>query len=94
VITSSIGTDARYQVEVIDLAPRKRLGWKARALVTASTTTGSGSRGMGRRCGSSPTGTRRAIGCAIDLARAAAEWQRDRGEQSETLQQGTIIGNS
>jgi prolyl oligopeptidase len=34
VITSSIGTDARYEVHVIDLAQRKKAGWKARTLVT------------------------------------------------------------
>lgn len=34
IITSSIGTDARYEVHVIDLAARATHGWQARALVT------------------------------------------------------------
>ena len=33
VITSSIGTDSRYAVHVIDLRKRKKSGWKARQLV-------------------------------------------------------------
>ena len=33
VITSSIGTDARHEIQVIDLAQRGRDGWKARPLV-------------------------------------------------------------
>ncbi|MEO6153774.1 MAG: prolyl oligopeptidase family serine peptidase [Croceibacterium sp.] len=34
VITSSIGTDARYEVRIIDLAARATKGWAARPLVT------------------------------------------------------------
>lgn len=34
VVTSSIGTDARYEVHVIDLAARATRGWQARPLVT------------------------------------------------------------
>jgi prolyl oligopeptidase len=34
VITSSVGTDARYEVRAIDLAARGQQGWAARALVT------------------------------------------------------------
>jgi prolyl oligopeptidase len=34
VITSSVGTDARYEVRAIDLAARGELGWAARELVT------------------------------------------------------------
>ena len=37
VITSHVGTDARYEVHVMDLAHRKRDGWKARPLVTGFT---------------------------------------------------------
>lgn len=34
IITSSIGTDARYEVHAIDLAARAERGWQARPLVT------------------------------------------------------------
>lgn len=34
VITSWVGTDAKYDIHVIDLAARARNGWQARALVT------------------------------------------------------------
>ena len=34
VITSSLGTDAKYEVHVIDLAKRAKAGWKAKPLVT------------------------------------------------------------
>ncbi len=34
VITSSLGTDARYEVHAIDLAQRRKSGWTARPLVT------------------------------------------------------------
>ncbi|MFA9200943.1 MAG: prolyl oligopeptidase family protein [Cypionkella sp.] len=34
VITSSLGTDAKYEVRVIDLAHRAHTGWQARPLVT------------------------------------------------------------
>lgn len=34
IVTSSVGTDSRYEVHVIDLAARDTLGWQARALVT------------------------------------------------------------
>jgi prolyl oligopeptidase len=34
VITSSLGTDAKYEVHVIDLAKRGKSGWKAKPLVT------------------------------------------------------------
>lgn len=34
VITSSLGTDARYEIRVIDLAKRKHSGWFSRPLIT------------------------------------------------------------
>lgn len=61
VITSSIGTDARYEVHVIDLARRGRDGWKPRALVTGFENDWRLVDGMGASCGSSPIGMRRAF---------------------------------
>lgn len=94
VITSSVGTDARYEVHVIDLAQRKRLGWQARTLVSGFDHDWKLVDGMGSTLWfvTNKDAPRFRL-VSIDLRQAAPTWTPLVPESEETLEQGTIIGN-
>jgi prolyl oligopeptidase len=98
IVTSSIGTDARYQLHVIDLARRARSGniggWKLRPLVTGfehdwRLVDGTGTTLWFVTNWQAP----RFRLVAIDLARRSPQWRELVRQTDETLQQGTIIGD-
>jgi prolyl oligopeptidase len=94
IITSSKGTDSRYEVHVIDLGHRARDGWKAKALVSGFENDWKLVDGMGTRLWfvTNWNAPRYRL-VSIDLAARKPEWQELVGENAETLQQATIIGN-
>lgn len=94
IITSSKGTDSRYEIHVIDLDGRTRDGWKAQALVSGFEHDWKLVDGMGSRLWfvTNWDAPRYRL-VAIDLADRKPEWKELVGESAETLQQGTIIGN-
>ena len=94
IVTSSIGTDARYQLHVIDLSRRARTGWKLRPLVTGfehdwRLVDGTGTTLWFVTNWQAP----RFRLVAIDLAQRAPQWRELVPQTDETLQQGTIIGD-
>jgi prolyl oligopeptidase len=94
VVTSAIGTDARHEVRVIDLARRARDGWKARALVTGFAHDWRLVDGVGRGLWfvTNWQAPRYRL-VATDLRQSAPNWREVVRESEETLQQGTIIGD-
>ena len=94
IITSSQGTDARYELHVIDLERRSRDGWKAKALVSGFENDWRLVDGMGSRLWfvTNWNAPRYRL-VSIDLAERKPEWRELVGESAETLQQATIIGN-
>ncbi len=94
IITSAIGTDARYEIRVIDLARRPRDRWKTRVLVSGFENDWKLVDGMGRVLWFvTNTKAPRYRLVAIDLAARNPQWRELVGEAVETLQQGTIIGD-
>src|ERR1700712_879604 len=95
VITSSVGTDARYEVHVIDLAQRARHGWQPRAIVTGYEHDWKLVEGMGSMLWfvTNQDAPRYRL-VSIDLANAKPHWHELVGEREEKLEQGTIIGSS
>jgi len=94
VITSAIGTDARYEVRVIDLARRKPGKWAVRELVTGFEHDWKLVDGMGSILWfvTNQDAPRYRL-VAIDLAARKPEWRQLVAEDADTLQQATIIGN-
>lgn len=94
IITSSIGTDARYELHTIDLARRAKDGWKARPLVTGFEHDWKLIDGMGKTLWfvTNWDAPRYRL-VAIDLGARQPEWRELVSQSAETLQQGTIIGN-
>jgi len=94
VITSSIGTDARYEVHVIDLARRGRDGWKPRALVTGFENDWRLVDGMGRKLWfvTNRDAPRFRL-VSIDLAGKQPRWDEIVPQSEETLQRASIVGN-
>lgn len=94
VVTSSIGTDARYEVHVVDLRQRKRQGWKARALVSGFEHDWRLVDGLGSTLWfvTNKDAPRFRL-VSVDLSRPGTEWRQLVGEAPETLQQGNVIGN-
>lgn len=94
VITSSIGTDARYEVHVIDLKQRRRQGWKARALVSGFDHDWRLVGGLGTTLWfvTNKDAPRFRL-VSIDLAAPGSQWRELVAEKAETLQQGNVIGN-
>ncbi len=94
IVTSSIGTDARYQLHVIDLARRARNGWKLRSLVTGFEHDWRLVDGVGSSLWfvtNSQAPRYRLV--VIDLKRQTPQWRELVRQSNETLQQGTIIGD-
>lgn len=94
VVTSSIGTDARYEVHVIDLKQRKRQGWKPRPLVSGFENDWRLVDGLGSTLWfvTNKDAPRFRL-VSVDLAKPAVQWRELVAEQVETLQQGNVIGN-
>ena len=94
IITSSQGTDARYELHVIDLSRRSRDGWKANALVSGLQNDWRLVDGMGDRLWfvTNWNAPRYRL-VTIDLAQPKPEWRELVGESAETLQQASIIGD-
>ena len=98
VITSSIGTDARYEVHVIDLARRGRTAkgarWAARALVTGFAHDWKLVDGIGDTLWfvTNQDAPRYRL-VAIDLGARKPVWRELVPETADTLEQGTIIGD-
>ncbi len=94
VITSAVGTDARYEVHVIDLKQRKRSGWQARALVTGFDHSWNLIDGMGSKLWfvTNQNAPRFRV-VSIDLKARAPKWQQLVAENADTLEQGNIIGD-
>jgi prolyl oligopeptidase len=94
VITSSLGTDARYEVHTIDLARRSRDGWKAKVLVSGFEHDWKLVDGMGNVLWfvTNWEAPRYRL-MAIDIGARKPEWRELVKQTAETLQQGTIIGN-
>lgn len=94
VITSSIGTDARYELNVIDLKRRSKDGWAARPLVTGFDNDWKLVDGIGESLWfvTNWQAPRYRL-VAIDLSRRDRRWRELVEETSDTLQQATIIGD-
>lgn len=94
IITSSIGTDARYEVHVIDLARRARDGWKAKPLVTGFTDDWRLVDGTGPVLWfvTNKDAPRFRL-VAIKLDDSSPQWRELVREGEETLQRASIIGN-
>jgi prolyl oligopeptidase len=93
IITSALGTDARYEIHTIDLARRGRTGWQARPLVTGFDNDWKLVDGVGNNLWfvTNWDAPRYRL-MAIDLGRREPRWQELVKETAETLQKGTIIG--
>lgn len=94
VVTSSIGTDARYEVHVIDLANRARTAWQAKAIVTGfehdwKLVEGTGSVLWFVTNQDAP----RYRLVTLDLSAAKPQWRELVPQREEKLEQGTIIGS-
>jgi prolyl oligopeptidase len=94
VITSSIGTDARYELHVVDLAHRATQGWKPRALVTGFDHDWRLVEGIGQTLWfvTNQDAPRYRL-LAIDLSRPDQHWRELVRQTDEKLEQGTIIGD-
>ena len=97
-ITTSVGTDHRHELHVIDLARRARAktgdGWKTRALVTGFDHDWKLVDGLGKTLWfvTNQAAPRYRL-VAIDLARPDPQWRELVPQTAETLEQGTIIGD-
>ncbi len=94
VITSAIGTDARYEIHTIDLARRARDGWKAKELVGGFDHDWRLVDGMGTSLWfvTNQDAPRYRL-VAIDVGARTPRWRELVRQTSETLQQASIIGN-
>ena len=94
VITSSIGTDARYELHVIDLSRRSRDGWKSRPLVTGFNHDWKLVDGKGQSLWfvTNQDAPRYRL-VSIDLSQTEPQWRELVAQTAETLEQGTIIGD-
>ena len=94
VITSSIGTDARYEVHVIDLARHSRDSWKAHALVTGFDHDWRLVDGLGGMLWfvTNENAPRYRL-VSVDLRGEQPQWREIVAEGPDTLQKAAIIGN-
>ncbi|MFT4055187.1 MAG: prolyl oligopeptidase family serine peptidase [Novosphingobium sp.] len=93
-ITSHVGTDARYEVRVIDLGKRKREGWKAVPLVSGFTDDWKLVEGAGRKLWyvTNQNAPRyRLVG--IDLDADKPEWTEIVAEREDILERAGIVGD-
>jgi len=94
IITSSIGTDARYEIHVIDLARRARHGWEARQLVGGFEHDWRLVDGMGKVLWfvTNKDAPRYRL-VSVDLGESGPQWRELVRESGETLQRASIVGN-
>jgi prolyl oligopeptidase len=94
VITTAIGTDARYQVHVIDLTRRAAEGWAARPLVTGFDHAWSLVDSIGTRLWflTNAQAPRYRL-VSVDLALPEVQWHEVLPESAATLQQASIVGH-
>ncbi|RKF21898.1 S9 family peptidase [Altericroceibacterium spongiae] len=95
IITSALGTDARYEVHAIDLTRRDSLGWQVRDLVTGfdndwSLIDGIGSTLWFKTNHSAP----RYRVMSIDLAAAQPQWTPLVSEKQEPIDGASLVGHS
>jgi prolyl oligopeptidase len=99
IITSSVGTDARHEIRVIDLTRRGRNGWQALPLVSGFDHDWKLVEGIGESLWfvTNKDAPRyrlvRADLAGFAAGRRAPQWHQLVGENAEILQQATIIGN-
>ena len=95
VITSSVGTDARHSIRVIDLAHRAPHEWPVRVLIGDFTHDWRLVEGMGTRLWfvTNRDAPRYRL-LSIDLAKARPRWRELVPQAAATLTQGTIVGNA
>jgi prolyl oligopeptidase len=93
VITSSTGTDERYEVRVIDLAERRRNGWKARTLIEGFDNDWQLVEGMGERLWfvTNRDAPRYRL-VSIDLSKPREPWVQIIPEGRDILAHARIIG--
>jgi prolyl oligopeptidase len=94
VITSSIGTDARHELRVVDLTKRAQHGWKVRVLVAGFDHDWKLVEGMDRKLWfitnkDAPRG--RLV--SVDLGGGSLRWRELVPQSDDTLEQGSIVGN-
>ncbi|BBC72519.1 prolyl endopeptidase [Altererythrobacter sp. B11] len=94
IITSSIGTDARYEVHVIDLAARGERGWAARPLITGFDNAWSVVDGIGGRLFvvTNQDAPRYRV-LSTDLDAAEPEWKVIVPEKEQPIDGASIVGN-
>src|SRR5690606_5545153 len=93
VITSSIGTDARYEVRVIDMAQRETEGWASRALVTGFENAWSLIDGIdGTLWFATNEGAPRYRVVAIDLDSTDGAWREVVAEKEEPIDGTALVG--
>ena len=93
-ITSHVGTDARYEVRVVDLSRLKRDGWKATPLVTGFTDDWKLVEGAGRRLWYvTNMGAPRYRLMATDLDQPKPEWHQVVAEREDILERAGIVGD-
>jgi len=94
VITSAIGTDARYELHVVDLARRRQGRWTVRPLVSGFDHDWKLVDGIGTTLWfvTNQDAPRYRL-VAIDLAAKKPAWRELVGQAKDTLEQATIIGN-
>ncbi|MXP25912.1 prolyl oligopeptidase family serine peptidase [Altererythrobacter indicus] len=95
IITSSLGTDARYQVHAIDLTKRGTLGWQARPLITGFDNDWSliDSTGDTLWFKTNYDAPRYRV-LKIDLAASAPQWQPVVAEKAEPIASASLVGDS
>ncbi|WP_420798865.1 prolyl oligopeptidase family serine peptidase [Novosphingobium pentaromativorans] len=94
VITTSVGTDARYEVSVIDLDKRAEQGWKARKIVSGFTDDWRLVEGSGEHLWyvtNKDAPRYRLVG--IDLSKDHPEWTELVGERTDILERAGIVGD-
>lgn len=94
VITSSIGTDSRYEVHVADLTRRGSERWRARPIVTGYEHDWKLVEGMGEILWfvTNRDAPRYRL-VAIDLTAAKPAWREVVAQREDKLEQGTIVGS-
>jgi prolyl oligopeptidase len=94
VITSSSGTDAKYEVHVIDLTARGRDGWRARPLVTGLEHEWNLVDTMGTRAWfvTNKDAPRYRM-VSVDLAAARPQWKTVIAEAEEPIAGASIVGD-
>ncbi|MCL6251723.1 prolyl oligopeptidase family serine peptidase [Altererythrobacter sp. KTW20L] len=94
IITSSIGTDARYEVRAIDLAARAAQGWQARELVTGFDNSWSVVEGIGGRLfvvTNKDAPRYRAL--TIDLDSVSPAWTELVAEREQPISGASVVGD-